>query len=72
MKNAIMKVTYVLNGLHVLPYFIAVLFDVDRNWLLMKILTTVLLLKSELPRQFQRFNESVEMLKISWISKNLN
>ena len=56
-------------------YFIAILFYIERKWLLITNLATILPLKSKLSEKFQRFNVidgNIEMLKNSWISKNFN
>ena len=48
---------------------------IERKWLLMRNLAIILSSKSKLSRKFQRFNttdESIEILKNSWISRNLN
>ena len=50
-----------------LMYFIAILFYIERKWLLMRNLATLLPLKSKLPGKFERFNAidgSIKMLKI--------
>ena len=50
------------------------LLQIERKWLLRKNLATILLLKSKLSGEFQRFNAidgSIEMLKISINMKNL-
>ena len=55
-----------------LCYFIVILFYIERKWLLMRNLVTILPLKFKLSGKFQRFNaieRSIEMLKNSWISK---
>ena len=67
MKNAIMQVTYFLNEpmVNLLFYCHIIMWNLD----------TVLLLKSELPGKFQRFNAidgSIKMLKYSWVSENFN
>ena len=73
-KNAIMQVTYFLNGpMFNLLHFIVILFYIDWKWLLLRNLAIILLLKSKLSGKFYRFNgidESIEILKNSWISKN--
>ena len=71
--DAIMQVTYFLNGPMFNLYFIAILFYIERKWLFMRNLATVLPLKSKLSGKFQRFNAidgSIKMLKNSWISKS--
>ena len=68
MKNAIMQVTYFLNGSMFNLLFIVILFYVERKWLLMKNLDRILLLKSKLSGKHQRFNDidgSIKMLKNS-------
>ena len=48
---------------------------IESKWLLKRNLATILLLKSKLSGNFQRFNAidwSIEMLKISWISTKFN
>ena len=56
-------------------YFIVILFYIERTWLPMRNLAIILPLKSELSGKFQRFNaidESINLLKNSWISKNFD
>ena len=60
------------------PWLICCLFVtllyIERKWLLMRNLATVLPLKSKLSGKFQRFNAvngSMEMLISSWISKKI-
>ena len=53
-------------------FFIAVLFHIERKWLLMRNLAAILTLKSKLSGKFQRFNAidgSTEVLKNSCVSK---
>ena len=53
-------------------YFIVKLFYIERKWLLMRNLATILPLKSKLSGKFQRFNAvngSIKMLKNAWIAK---
>ena len=48
---------------------------IERKWLLMRHLSIILPLKSKYFRKFQRFNtidESIEILRNSWILKNFN
>ena len=55
--------------------FTVILFYFERKRLLMTNLAIILPWKSKLSGKFQRFNaidESIEMLKSSWISKNFN
>ena len=55
--------------------FFVILFYIERKWLLMRILVTILPLKSKVSGKFQRFNaidRSTKMLKNSWIFKNIN
>ena len=52
--------------------FIFMLFHIERRWILMRTLATILHLKSKLSEKFQRVNtidESIKMLKNSWISQ---
>ena len=54
-------------------YFIVKLFYIERKWLLMKNLATILPLKSKLPGKFYRFNAlsgSTKMLKNAWVNEN--
>ena len=65
----------VLNDPCWIRFFIAIVFYIERKWLLMKNLATILSLKSKLSGKFQCFNAiegSIKMLKNSWISKNFN
>ena len=55
-------------------YFMVILFHIERKWLLMRNLATILPLKSELPAKLQHLNAidgSIKMLKRSWISKKI-
>ena len=55
--------------------FIVMFFYIERKWLLMRNIATILPLKSKFSGKFQCFSAidgSIEMLKNSWISKNLN
>ena len=67
--------TYFLNGPIVnLLLFFAILFYIERKWLLMKNFVAILPLKSKLSGKFQRFNviaidRSIKMLKIVEFSK---
>ena len=52
---------------------LVILFHIEREWLLMRNLTTILPLKSKFPGKFHRFNaidRSIEILKNNWIFKN--
>ena len=63
------KCNYACN-IHLL--FNVILLYIERKWLLMRNLATILPLKSKLSGKFERFNAiggSIEMLKNSWISK---
>ena len=65
MKNAIMQVTYFMNGPMVNCCFIDI-FYAGTKWLLMRKFATILALKSKLSAKFQRFNAidgSIEMIK---------
>ena len=78
LKNAIMQVTYLLNGL-ILNLFVfclffvfVILFYTERKWLLMRNVFAILPLKSKLSGKIQRLNainRSIEMLKIVEFSK---
>ena len=52
-------------------YFIVILFYIERKWLLMRNLATILPLKSKLSGKFQPFNAivgSIAMIRNGWIS----
>ena len=54
-------------------YFIAMLFYIERKWIFMKNIATILRLKSKLSAKFQRFSTidgSIEILKNSWICQS--
>ena len=78
LKNAIMQVTYFLNGL-ILNLFVfclffvfVILFYTERKWLLMRNVFAILPLKSKLSGKIQRLNainRSIDMLKIVEFSK---
>ena len=58
---------------YLICYFIVILFYIEKRWLLMRNLATILPLKSKLSGKFQLFNAidgRIEMLKNSWNSKN--
>ena len=58
---------------YLICYFIVILFYIEKRWLLMRNLATILPLKSKLSEKFQLFNAidgRIEMLKNSWNSKN--
>ena len=58
---------------YLICYFIVILFYIEKRWLLMRNLATILPLKSKLCGKFQLFNAidgRIEMLKNSWNSKN--
>ena len=55
--------------------FSAILFYVERKWLIMINLAAILPSKSKLSRKFKCFNAvdgSIKILKNAWISKNVN
>ena len=63
------------NGCMVNVLFIEILFYIEWKWLLMRNLATILHLKSQLCGKFQCFkgtDGNIEMLKNSWIPKNIN
>ena len=65
------QVTYFLNG-PIFLYFFVILFYLERKWLLMRKLVTIVPLKSKLSGKCQRFNAidgSIKMLKIVEFSK---
>ena len=75
MKNEIMQVTYFLN----VPMVNLVFYShIKLNWEKVtshENLAAILPLKSRLSGKFQRFisiGGSIEMLEISWMSKNIN
>ena len=56
-------------------YFIVMLYYIEKKWLLMRNLATMLPLKFNLSGKFLHFNtidRSMEMLKISWIFRIFN
>ena len=58
---------------YLICYFIVILFYIEKRWLLMRNLATILPLKSKLSGKFQLFNAidgRIEILKNSWNSKN--
>ena len=58
---------------YLICYFIVILFYIEKRWLLMRNLATILPLKSKLSGKFHLFNAidgRIEMLKNSWNSKN--
>ena len=58
---------------YLICYFIVILFYIEKRWLLMRNLATILPLKSKQSGKFQLFNAidgRIEMLKNSWNSKN--
>ena len=64
MKNAIMQVTYFLNG----PmFFLSILFYIERKWLLVRNLAIILPLKSKLSEKFQRFNAIDKSIEIEML-----
>ena len=76
MKNAIMRVTYFLNGLMIDLFFVFfIALYIERKWLLKRNLATILPLKSKKFGKFQRSNTidgRIEVLKNSWTTKNFN
>ena len=72
MKNAIMQVTYFLNGSMVNMLFYCHILHIEKKWLFKRNSAIVLPLKFNLSGKFQCFNAidgSITMLKNSWISK---
>ena len=68
MKNAILQVTYFLNGPMVNLLLFVILFYIERKWLYMRNLATILPLQSILTGKFQRFyaiDRGIKMLKNS-------
>ena len=73
MENAMMQVTYFLDGSMANLLFFVTLFNIEREWLLIRNLATILPLKSNMFGKFQRFSaidEIMEILKNNWISEN--
>ena len=64
MKNAVMQVTYFLNG-HM--FFLSILFYNERKWLLMRNLAVILPLKCKFSGQFQRFDATDKSIKIEML-----
>ena len=72
-KNAIMQVTYFLNGSMFNLLFFFIFFYTERKWLLIRNLAAILPLKSKLSGKRPRFiaiDRSIKMLKNIWIFKN--
>ena len=71
-KNAIIKWHTFWMVPYLICYFFVILFYIERKWLLMRNLVTILPLKSKLSEKFQHFNaidRSIKMLKIVEFSK---
>ena len=71
-KNAIIKWHNFWMVPYLICYFFVILFYIERKWLLMRMLFTILPLKSKLSGKFKRFNtinRNIKMLKIVEFSK---
>ena len=71
-KNAIIKWHNFWMVPYLICYFFVILFYIERKWLLMRMLFTILPLKSKLSGKFNRFNainRNIKMLKIVEFSK---